>query len=117
MGDAWEPRWCWRRGFTDVTQLVQDGTCDFASEAHLRPGMKLMQTFRGEEHWVYVVPALSGNPVTWEPRKWGRYVYRGRRYKSMTAIARHIIGPDAGHPRPNGDRFFGLRRRRRGRRQ
>ena len=114
VGDRWAPIWCWRTGFTDVTDLVTAGYCDFSSASHLHPGMKICRRHRGEDHWVYVVPPISGFPATWEARRWGRYIYRGHRYKSLTAVARLIIGDDVGNPRPNGDRFFGLRRRRRG---
>ena len=99
------------RGFVDVTDWVTRAGVDFDAR-DLEPGHKLRLDYCGETHWVYVVPCPDGVPSTWGPRRWGRYVYRGQRYKSLTAVARRIAG-NATDPRISGNRLFGLRRRRR----
>ncbi len=98
-------------GFCDVTPWVQDQGVDFDA-TDLVEGSKLATEYNGVTHWVYVVPCPDGVPATWGPRRWGRYVYRGNRHKSLTSIARLIVGPS--DPRISGNRLFGLRRRRRG---
>ena len=100
-----------RAGFVDVTAWVQGQGVDFDAR-DLVEGTKLSTEYNGETHWVYVVPCPDGVPSTWAAHRWGRYVWRGDRYKSLTAIARRIVGPS--DPRISGNRFFGLRRRRRG---
>ena len=60
-----------------------------ASE-HLRPGMSLERTWRGEPHSVTVL--ADG------------FAYHGRRYRSLSQITRLITGT-----RWNGPAFFGLR--------
>jgi hypothetical protein len=82
---------------------------DFDSR-DLLVGTLLRRTFNGVEHVVYVVPGPADAPPSWLARGWGRYVYRGERYKSLTSIARLVVG--AGDVRISGNRFFGLRRRR-----
>jgi hypothetical protein len=56
----------------------------------LRPGMSLERAWRGETHSVTVLP--------------DGFAYRGRRYRSLSQIARLITGT-----RWNGPAFFGLR--------
>lgn len=99
------------RRFVDVTAFVTGKGVDFEA-TDLLIGQSLTVVFRGERHTVYVVPCPSGKPECWYARKWGRYIYRGERHKTLTSIARLIAGPS--DPRSNGNRFFGLRRRRRG---
>jgi hypothetical protein len=97
--------------FVDVTPLVVDRGVDFEG-TDLREGQKLTVMFRGEAVTVYVVPCPDGRPECWYARGWGRYIYQGVRHKTLTSIARLVVGPS--DPRINGHRFFGLRRRRRG---
>ena len=56
----------------------------------LRPGMSLERQWRGQTHSVTVLA--------------GGFTYRGRRYRSLSEIARVITGT-----RWNGPAFFGLR--------
>ena len=55
----------------------------------VKPGTWLARTWHGEVHEVVVLD--------------GAFDYRGRRYKSLSAIARHITGAAW-----SGPRFFGL---------
>lgn len=98
-------------GFYDVTKWVRGQGVDFEA-SDLEEGSSLSVRFRGVLHTVYVVPCPDGKPACWYARRWGRYIYRGVRHKTLTSIARLIVGPS--DPRINGNRFFALRRRRRG---
>ena len=67
-------------------------------------------SYKGDNFTVYVVEPLR--PKVYEVRRdWGRYLYKEQRYKSLSAVARKITGD----PSMSGNRFFKLRRRRRGR--
>ena len=57
--------------------------------ASVKPGTWLSRTWHGEVHEVVVLE--------------GDYEYRGSRYRSLTAIAKHITGAAW-----SGPRFFGL---------
>ena len=57
--------------------------------ASVKPGTWLSRTWHGEVHEVVVLD--------------GEYEYRGNRYRSLTAIAKHITGVAW-----SGPRFFGL---------
>jgi len=57
--------------------------------ASIKPGTWLSRTWHGEVHEVVVLE--------------GAYEYRGSRYRSLTAIAKHITGSAW-----SGPRFFGL---------
>lgn len=57
----------------------------------LKPGSRLIRAWRGETHEVIVTPD-------------GGFEWRGRRYRSLSAIATTIAGT-----RRNGPAFFGLR--------
>lgn len=56
----------------------------------LMPGVRLLRTWKGERHEVHVVE--------------GGFLWRGRTWGSLSAIAREIAGG-----RRNGPAFFGLR--------
>jgi len=101
----------YRAPFVDVTQFVVGRGVDFVG-TDIREGQKLTITFRGEAVTIYVVSVPDGCPACWHARGWGRYIYQGTRYKTLTAIARLIVGP--ADPRINGHRFFKLRHQRRG---
>lgn len=85
-------------------------------EAALLPHGARLRRFYGEEwHEVEVIPSwqklarLRRRDREAAVRNgWWRYKYRGRRYKSLSAVARIITGD----PTMSGNRFFGLRRRR-----
>ncbi len=58
------------------------------------PGSLLVRTFRATEHEVKIVRGPKGAPS---------FIYRGKAYRSLTAIAREITGGAR-----SGPRFFGL---------
>lgn len=79
-------------------------------------GAVLLRTYKGEEHRVDVTGMPMGHGWNCKRRRereaahrnrWWRYIYKGKRYKSLSAIAREITGD----PTMSGNRFFGLRRR------
>lgn len=71
-------------------------------------GAILIRRYKGEEHMVLVLdPIHSGERA--RRRGWWRYEYNGRRYKTLSAIAYEITGDRY----MSGNRFFGLRLRRR----
>ena len=72
--------------------LERDGDVIRSRVARLRPGAKLVREWRGETHTVIVCE---------EGFEW-----RGRRWRSLSVIAREITG---GHW--SGPRFFGLKER------
>lgn len=96
------------RRFFDVTATVTAPDADWRS-SDLGVGSKITREYLGVVHTVYVVTATTSrtvNPV----RGWHRYIYRGERFKTLSAIAAKITGDRY----MSGDRFFRLRRRRRG---
>lgn len=111
------------RGFIDVTTFVacpnpvgrpRSGALrrppvDFEAR-DLTVGSMLRRTYSGQDHIVYVVPPPASAPPAWRKRGWGRYLYGGERHKTLTAIARRIVGHADEHV--SGNRFFGLRRKR-----
>lgn len=80
--------------------------------ADLPEGTRLRRWYCGRCHIVDVVAPVGATAAA-RRRKWWRYRYCGRRYKTLTAIAREITG----RPFVSGNTWFGLRRRRRGRRR
>ena len=96
-------RWDWHWEWIDVTPMLS-ADVDYRAE-DLPVGVYVTVTYRGEEHRCFVVPPVPDN----DNGLW-RYVYRGDRYRTLTAVARAITG-EAGL---SGNRFFRLRRRRRG---
>lgn len=99
------------RAFVDMTPFMVARGVDFTA-SDLDVATCITITFRQQTHTVYVVDCPDGKPACWYERRWGRYIYKGKRYKTLTAIARFIVGKT--DERINGNRFFGLRRRRRG---
>ena len=92
--------------FVEMRDVMTECPVDrYASE--LRIGECLSVEYRGVLHTVYVVPPVGSAQ---EAKGWWRYVYRDQRYKTLSAVARVITGD----PNLSGNRFFGLRRRRRG---
>lgn len=75
----------------------------------LPPGTMLRRWYKGRCHVVRIELPLTITPEA-EAKGWWRYVYMGRYYKTLSAIAREITG----EYRMSGNRFFGLRKRRRG---
>ena len=107
-------RWGWPGVWVDLTDLLPEAT---NAEIDLKAtdlviGHTIMREWKGEEHRVYVVEPVPPATATAaaKRRKWWRYVYRGERYKTLSAIARKVTGD----PTFSGNRFFRLRRRRRG---
>jgi hypothetical protein len=60
-----------------------------AGHRHIKPGTRLIRTWHGQTYDVHVLE--------------DGYEWNGRRYRSLSAIAREITGS-----RWNGPRFFGL---------
>ena len=79
----------------------------------LVPGLQLQRWFKGELHVVDIVSSKQHCTHEASLHGWWRYIYRGKRYKTLSAIAREITG----EYRCSGNRFFGLRKRRRGKRK
>jgi len=84
----------------------------------LPEGASIRRLWKGEVHEVFVRHAFAPPPVN-RPAKeyrrqkaadrgWWRYEYKGKRYKTLSAVARRITG----NPTVSGNWFFGLRRRR-----
>lgn len=105
--------------FRDMTEFVTGSGVDFRA-GDLQPGTCIRRTYLGEEHIVYIVRSTSdfyahkraSSRRVARRRGFGRYLYRERRFRSLSAVARRITGD----PTLSGNRFFHLRRRRRGRR-
>ena len=95
--------------FVDVTPYFVDQPVDHQAE-DLNAGNMITIVYRGTQHTVYVIHPLAGLSKAAQRRRWYRYVYRRKIYKSLSAIASFITGD----PTINGNRFFRLRRRRRG---
>lgn len=88
----------------------------FIAEAHaagvnitpeqLPDGVVLRRRYQGEWHEVYIVSTRS-SPSLWRHYLRGgrwRYLYRGRRYQTLSGVAQTITG----HPTRSGADFFGL---------
>jgi Protein of unknown function (DUF2924) len=71
------------------TQLARSGTLDLEREISIKPGTRILREWRGD---TYRVTALDDG-----------FAFDGRRYGSLTEIARAITGT-----RWSGPRFFGL---------
>jgi hypothetical protein len=79
-----------RRRLMDLMQnLERDGDVTRSRAVRLRPGARLVREWRGETHTIIVLD--------------DGFEWRGRRWRSLSAIAREISG---GHW--SGPRFFGL---------
>lgn len=94
-------RWDFNGPWIDVTPMLGKGV-DYTAQ-DLPVGSVLAVTYLGTRYTVHIVPAAPENP-----RGWHRYVYRDRRYKTLSSIAAEITGD----PTMSGNRFFKLRRRR-----
>lgn len=95
-------RWGYYGDWISITPIL-DPDVDYRS-TDLPVGVYLTATHAGEEHRCFVVPPVPDN----DDGHW-RYVYRGERYRTLSAVARVITGD----PTFSGNRFWGLRRRRR----
>jgi len=73
-----------------IAQLEKNGRLDVAS-LHLKPGTRLVRRWHGSVHHVLVLD--------------DGFEHDGRRYQSLSQIARAITGAQW-----SGPRFFGLRR-------
>jgi hypothetical protein len=83
--------------------------------ATLPVGTTLRRWYHGVLYVVEIVfPPAKGSQLSRRARRlgWWRYRYNGQRYKTLTAIAYEITGDRY----MSGNRFFGLRKRRRGHR-
>jgi len=79
-----------RRRLMDLTEsLEKDGDVKRSRVARLRPGARLVREWHGETHTIIVLD--------------DGFEWRGRHWRSLSAIAREISG---GHW--SGPRFFGL---------
>jgi hypothetical protein len=96
-------RWGYTGRWTPVTDLL-DPSVDYRA-ADLPVGVYLSVAYRGTDHRCFVVPPFPDND-----KGYWRYVYRGERYRTLSAVARVITGDRT----LSGNRFFRLRRRRRG---
>ena len=79
---------------TLVGNLDAEGSVSIESGPSLKPGVKLVREWRNRAHTVTVLDE--------------GFEYDGRRYRSLTRIAREITGA-----RWSGPRFFGLKGERR----
>ncbi len=102
--------------FVDVSARVQHPEYDYRAE-DLYTGCCVTVFYRGDNHTVYVATPTSNfttgrkrNRDRATRRRYGRYIYRGLRFRTLSAVARHITGD----PTMSGNRFFQLRARRRG---
>jgi hypothetical protein len=78
---------------------------DYRAE-DLPAGSCVSREWEGKVHTVFVTKP----PTTIrENRLWWRYIYMGKLYKTLSAVARQITGDTT----LSGNRFFKLRRRRR----
>jgi hypothetical protein len=85
-----------RRYLADLAaRLERDPETVLSLPLRIKPGTRLIRAWRGERHQVTVLEHGFG--------------YRGKRYGSLSAIARAITGA-----RWSGPAFFGLKTRRRG---
>lgn len=108
----------------DLTKIAPGVDLDAAD---LPVGTVLRRKYKGKVHVVHVLEPLAephwqkrepGEDDRYDEtaaevakqRRWWRYQYGGQRYRSLSAIA-HVI---TGNRYESGNRFFGLRLRRRG---
>ena len=80
--------------------------------ADLPLGTTLRRFFKGRHYVVQVVRPIYPGGVDLEvarSRGWWRYLYEGRLYKTLSAVTFEITG----ERHLSGNRFFGLRLRRR----
>lgn len=75
---------------------------------YLPAGTKLKRVYKGK---LYVVTVTRPLPRS-HNRRWYRYKYKGKRYRSLSAIAREITG----RYHESGPMFFGLTPRKRDKR-
>ena len=97
--------WDYHGKWVDVTPMVADQIVDYRAE-DIPVGSVLRCTWKGDQYTVHVVPPTSSKQ---EHKGWWRYVYEGKRYKTLSAIAKIITGDE----NLSGNRLFRLRRRRR----
>lgn len=71
----------------------------------LPEGTTLRREYGGVLHEVRVSPPATYGTATAARRAWWRYLYAGRLYKSLSAVAYRITGDRY----CSGNRFFGLR--------
>ena len=78
-----------RRLQTLARTMAEEGETSLRAGPSLKPGARLLRQWRGESHCVAVLE--------------DGFLYRDRRYRSLTAVARAITGAHW-----SGPRFFGL---------
>ncbi len=96
-------RWNFKGEFVCVNPYMTRQPVDYTS-ADMPDGSAIYRDFKGVRHWVYVVPPAPKNS-----RGFWRYVYRDKRYRTLTAVVR-VIAPHLANR--SGNDFFRLRRRR-----
>ena len=96
-------RWDYRGQWTVVNSIMCYQAVDFRAK-DMPIGSAIYRDYKGARHWVHVVP-----PAPINDRGFWRYVYRGERYRTLTAVVR-VIAP--GITNRSGNAFFHLRRRR-----
>lgn len=90
-------------------RLLQSGRAAFRS-SDIPDGAILRREWHGETHEIFVTSTTPPEASTSaakkraKARKWWRYVYRGKHYKSLSAVATQIVGS-----RISGNHFFGFR--------
>jgi hypothetical protein len=96
-------RWDHPDGFNCVNPYMTRQPVDYRAE-DLPVGAAIYRDYKGARHWVYVVPPAPANT-----KGYWRYVYKDKRYRTLTAIV-CVIAP---HLKcRSGNDFFRLRRRR-----
>lgn len=74
-----------------LKRLAEDGQQTVREQIQVKPGTRLMREYKGER--IHVAVLENG------------FEFKGRRYKSLTAIATELMGS-----RTSGPKFFGLLR-------
>jgi hypothetical protein len=74
-----------------LKRLADDGQETVREQVQVKPGMRLMRKYKGER--IHVAVLENG------------FEFKGKRYKSLTAIATELMGS-----RTSGPKFFGLLR-------
>jgi hypothetical protein len=97
-------RWGYSGSWVNASSILEDGVDHRQSD--LPVGVYLTVKYNGEQRTTFVVPPIPDNPYGY----W-RYVFDGERYRTLSNVAQQITGD----PNTSGNRFWRLRRRKRGR--
>ena len=96
-------RWGYKGKWINASEIIDPSVAHRAED--LPVGVYLQVEFKGDTYTTFIVPPVPDNR-----RGHWRYVYKGERYKTLSAVAQKITGD----PNLNGNRFWRLRRRKRG---